>query len=166
MRKRETVRQRLYKSCFTQFSRLQLRTVGMLNVCECLLCISTSFWVLRAPKSWLNYFFSAILNLFCTFQTFFSDFTAEINEKRLKKNKKMCFCLLLKAGPHAKAGRLLEGVPRNCLFSVDFLLFQHFATVFGLFCSSTSLWVHAAPKSWSKYTTSVIDHLFLTGQNN
>ena len=30
-----------------------------------LLCILTSFWVLRAPKSWSNYFFSAVFNLFC-----------------------------------------------------------------------------------------------------
>ena len=29
-----------------------------------LLCISTSFWVLRAPKSWSNYFFSAVFNVF------------------------------------------------------------------------------------------------------
>ena len=27
-----------------------------------LLCILTRFWVLRAPKSWLNYFFSAVFN--------------------------------------------------------------------------------------------------------
>ena len=31
-----------------------------------LLCISISFWV--------RYFFSAVFNLFCSFQTFFSDF--------------------------------------------------------------------------------------------
>ena len=48
----------------------------------------TSFWVLRAPKSWLKYFFSAVFKLFCSFQTFFGDFTAEINKKCLKKNKK------------------------------------------------------------------------------
>ena len=35
--------------------------------------------------------FSAVFNLFCSFQTFFSDFMAEINKKRLKKNKKMVF---------------------------------------------------------------------------
>ena len=52
------------------------------------LCISTSFRVLRAPKSLLKYFFSAGFNLFCSLQTFFSDFTPEINKKRWKKNKK------------------------------------------------------------------------------
>ena len=31
------------------------------------LCISTSFWVLPASKSWSNYFFSAVFNLFCSF---------------------------------------------------------------------------------------------------
>ena len=60
---------------------------------------------------------SAVFNLFCSFQTFFSDFTAEINKKRLKMNKKKMFvCLLLKSGRHAKAGQPPKGVPRNCLF--------------------------------------------------
>ena len=67
--------------------------------------------------------FSVIYKLFCSFITFFSNFTPEINKKGLKMNKKTCFCLLLKAGRHAKAGRLPEGVPPICLFSVDFLLF-------------------------------------------
>ena len=34
--------------------------------------------------------------------------------------KKKGFCLLLKAGRHAKAGRLHEGVTRICLFLVEF----------------------------------------------
>ena len=85
-----------------------------------MLCISTSFWVLRALKSWSKPFFSVVFPPFCSFQSFFSDFTAEITKKRLKMNKKMWFCLLLKAGRHAKAGRLSEGVPQICLFWVDF----------------------------------------------
>ena len=55
-------------------------------------------------------FFSAVFKLFCSFETFFSDFRREINKKRLKRTKKKCFCLLLKAGRHAKAGLLPEGV--------------------------------------------------------
>ena len=35
-----------------------------------LLCISTSSWVLRAPKSWFTYFFPAVFNLFCSFWTY------------------------------------------------------------------------------------------------
>ena len=35
-------------------------------------------------------------------------------------NKKTWFCLLLKVGRHTKAGLPPEGVPQNCLFSVDF----------------------------------------------
>ena len=50
---------------------------------ESLLCISTSFWVL------VELLFSAVFNLFGSFQTFSSDFTAEINKKCLKKNKKI-----------------------------------------------------------------------------
>ena len=32
-----------------------------------MLCISTSFWVLRAPKSWLKHFFQPLFNLFCNY---------------------------------------------------------------------------------------------------
>ena len=46
-------------------------------VCH-LLYISTSFWVLRTPKSWLKHFFRPFFSLFCSFQSFFSDFTPEI----------------------------------------------------------------------------------------
>ena len=43
------------------------------------------------------------------------------------------FCLLLKAGRHAKAGQLPEGVPQNCLFwlifyKVDVKLFTDVVT--------------------------------------
>ena len=66
-------------------------------------------------------FFQPFFNLFCSFQSFFSDFTAEITKKREKMNKKKtCFCLLLKVGRHAKAGGFPEGVPPICLISVDF----------------------------------------------
>ena len=56
------------------------------------LCIWTSFWVLPAPKSWSKHFFSSVFNLFCSFQTFFNDFKAEITEKRLKMNKSWSTC--------------------------------------------------------------------------
>ena len=78
---------------------------------------------------------------FCRFQHFLvilnllSHVTAEINKKHLKRNKTMCFCRLLKAGWHAKASRLPEGVPWNCLFWADFLLFKHFLSVFDWFWS-------------------------------
>ena len=106
------------------------------------MCISTSFWVLAVPKSWLNYFFQPfstfflILNLFRRFHCWNQQKTSE-NEQ-----KKPCFCLFLKAGRHAKAARLPKGLPRNCLFSVDFLhvdqlwgvdkntFFVHFQTFF------------------------------------
>ena len=47
--------------------------------------------------------FWAVFNLFCSFQTFFSDFSSEIKKKPLKKQH---FKLLFKAGRHANAGRL------------------------------------------------------------
>ena len=43
------------------------------------LCILTSFRVMHASESWSKHFFGAIFNLFCSFQTFFSDFLLEIN---------------------------------------------------------------------------------------
>ena len=97
-----------------------------------MLCISTSFWVLRAPKSWPKHFFQTFFNLFCSFQIFFIDFTAEINKNVWKWTKKTWFCPLLKAGRHAKA----EGVPQNCLFEVFFTffnVFQHISNYFSLF---------------------------------
>ena len=39
------------------------------------------------------------------------------NQEKMSKNvwKELCFKLLFKAGQHANAGRLSEGVPQNCL---------------------------------------------------
>ena len=93
---------------------------GILNW-SLVLCILTSFWVLHAPKSWLKIFFSH-------FSTYFVHFKAFSVISRLKSTNNVWkwtrFCLLLKAGRHAKAGRHPEGVPQNCLFSVDY--FQTF----------------------------------------
>ena len=80
-----------------------------------LLCLSTSLWVLRVPESWSKYFFQPfsafflILNLFQWFHSW--------NQQKPSQNEqnKKYFCLLLKAGPHVKAGRLPKGVPRNSL---------------------------------------------------
>ena len=55
-----------------------------------LLCISTSFRVLLAPESWSKHFFQPFFNLICSSQSFFSDFTAEINfiSQNILKNVK------------------------------------------------------------------------------
>ena len=86
-----------------------------------MLCILTSFWVLHALKRWLKLFFQP----FSTFFVHFKPFSVISGLKWLKSiwkwTIKNVFCLLLKADRHAKAGQLPEGVPRNCLFSVDFL---------------------------------------------
>ena len=55
------------------------------------LCFSTSFWVLRARKSWSKHIFQLFFNLFCSFQSFFSDFTAEITKNVWKWTKKRGF---------------------------------------------------------------------------
>ena len=53
---------------------------------HCLLCISTSFRVLRPPECWSKYFFLYDFNLFCSFLMFFSDFLPEIKKKVLKNS--------------------------------------------------------------------------------
>ena len=61
-----------------------------------LLCILTSFWVLRATKSWSNYFFSRfqtflfILNLFQWFHGWNQQKTSE-NEKKWGGTSKLSF---------------------------------------------------------------------------
>ena len=95
-----------------------------------LLCILTSFWVLRAPKSWSNYFFQLFSTFFVHFKPF-SVISRLKSTKNIWKRTKKGFCLLLKAGRHAKAGCLPEGVHQNCLFWIDFLLFLNvFLSVF------------------------------------
>ena len=49
-----------------------------------LLCISTSFWLLRAPKSWLKHFFQPF---FSRFSTFFVNFKAFSVISQLKSTK-------------------------------------------------------------------------------
>ena len=78
--------------------------------------------------------FSAVFNLFRSFQTFFRDFRPEINKPK-KDNFRVP----------------TQGVDQ--LLHVDQLYKQkRLKTAEKI--SSTSFWVRAAPKSWSKYTTS------------
>ena len=51
---------------------------------------------------------------------------AEINKNNLKIIKKTCFCLLLKVGRHAKAGRLPDGYPEIVFFQLIFYFFNIF----------------------------------------
>ena len=60
---------------------------------NCMCCVfRPAFGCLQHPKAGRNIFFSRFSTffvLFCWFQTFFSDFTAEINKKWTKKNVKL-----------------------------------------------------------------------------
>ena len=49
-----------------------------------LLCISTSFQVLRASESWLKHFLGLFSNFFVHFKHFSVIFLAEIKKKRFK----------------------------------------------------------------------------------
>ena len=73
------------------------------------------------PKAGQN-IFSTVFKPFLLILNLFQWFHGWNKQKSLKKNKKTCFCLLLKARQHAKAGQLLVnpwgGVPRKSLFSV------------------------------------------------
>ena len=78
--------------------------------------------------------FSAVFNLFRSFLNLFQWFQAWNQQKTSEKEQKKRFCLLLKAGRHAKAGQLAEGVPWNCLFGW-FFTFYRFSSVFHWFHS-------------------------------
>ena len=55
-----------------------------------MLCISTSFQVLHALKSWLKYF-SCPFSTFCVdFQMFFSDFSSQNKKKHLENCISRC----------------------------------------------------------------------------
>ena len=102
------------------------------------------------PKADWNTFFQPFSTFFVHFKPFSVILRLKSTKNIWKWTKKHVFfkfCLLLKACRQSKAGRLLEGVPRNCLFSEQKRLKMAEKS------SSTIFWVHAAPKSWSKYTT-------------
>ena len=88
-----------------------------LSKAQRVMCIWTSFWVLRAPKRWLKYFVLLFSTLFVYFIHFSVIFWSEIKKKTFEK---LGFKLLFKAGWHANAGHLPEGVPQICLFQLIF----------------------------------------------
>ena len=105
--------------------------------------ILTSFRVLRVPQSWWKYFLSRFQPLFI-----FNIFHAWNQEKTFKKFEKICFTLLLKAGPHANAGQLPKGVPQIrlvlvdlyiCLFSI-FLFIKKLIRIFMSLLLFTFFW--------------------------
>ena len=97
-----------------------------------LLCISISFWVLQAPKSWSKHFFQPFFTLFCSFHTFF---TPEISKKHLKMNKKKRG-FVYSSKLTCKSWSTPWGVPQNCLFSVDFLFNGQLCAVQEAVCSA------------------------------
>ena len=103
--------------------------------------------------------FSAVFNLFWTLKPF-SVISRLKSTKNVRKWTKKCFCLLLKAGWHAKAGGLLEGLPQNCLFRLIFSLKKVWNVQKRLKKAeksvSTSFQVLQAPESWSKHTTPIL----------
>ena len=66
--------------------------------------------------------FSAVFNLFLLFEQFSVNFLLKSRKNVSKHLKKTCFKLIFKAGWHANAGWLPEGVTWICLLLVDFLL--------------------------------------------
>ena len=118
-----------------------------------MLCISNSFWVLAATKSWLKHFFQPFFKLFCSFQSFFSDFTAEINKKWTKKHD---FVYSSKLVDMQKLVDSLRGYLKFVFFRLYFCFEMNkkgWQTAEKK--DSTSFWVLQAPKSWWKYTTIV-----------
>ena len=104
------------------------------------MCILTSFWVLRALESWLKYFFEPFSTFFLNFKHF-QWFFAWNEEKCWKLLKKLCFKLLFKAGCHANAGRLPEGVQTidGCKWCIFHLKYYKVLTELCLFIPSFNL---------------------------
>ena len=63
-------------------------------------------------------FFQLFFNLFGSFQSFFSDFTDEINKKRLKMNKKCDFVYSSKLVDMQKLVDSLRGYPEIVFFQL------------------------------------------------
>ena len=76
--------------------------------------------MLQAPKSWLNNFFQPFSTFFVNFKPF-SVISRLKSTKKSENEQKSYICLLLKAGRHAKAGQLPDGVSKICLFWLIFL---------------------------------------------
>ena len=92
--------------------------------------------LLGAARTWklVKTLFSAVFNLFCLFQTFFSDFMAEINKKHLKKNQKIIFfAYSSKLVDMQKLVDSLRGPLEIVFFQLIFNVFCLFSTDFGLF---------------------------------
>ena len=107
-----------WKTCFNQVKNWYQQVLWPPH--SNVLCISTSFQVLAAPESWLNYFFQTFSTFLIYFKTFSVISHLKSTKDVWKEHKKMWFCLLLKAGRHANAGQLPEGVPCICLFKLIF----------------------------------------------
>ena len=61
---------------------------NLFNTLFYLLCISTSFWVLRAPEGQLKHFLQLFSTYFIHFRCFFLDFSFKMNKKGWKRWKK------------------------------------------------------------------------------
>ena len=127
-----------------------------------MLCISTSFWVLRTPESCPNSFFQPFSTFFCSFLTFFSDFRHEINKNVWKWTKKW----------YSSAPQSCSTCESSLRGSLKFVLFQ-FIFYFFMFIFSFFGWFHPKnwkrlkmskkgykPKSWVKYTTIMKQHFW------
>ena len=118
---------------FSKISGIDLntaKTVIMIIGC-CVFQPAVGCWA--HPKAGWT-IFSSRFQPFLLISKLFQWFNCWNQQKKFEKEQKKCFSLLLKAGRHAKAGRLPEGVPRICLFSVDFLLFFNIFRFTVLFC--------------------------------
>ena len=122
-----------------------------------LLCISTSFWfdqLLGAARTrkLVETFFSAIFQPFLFISKLFQWFHGWNHKNVWKWTKKTWFCLLLKAGRHAKVGRLPEEVPWMSFFGwilVEKWLKKIFLPAFG--CAQ-----HPKASRNTQYTLSLI----------
>ena len=106
-----------------------------------LLCILTSFWVLCTPEAGQNIFLSPF-NLFCWFQVSLDaiSFSLAFRNVLLPRDN-------LPSVVVTDVGNQLDYVEK------------------GSKSISTSFWVSATPKSWSKYTTQILKNYIVRRYN-
>ena len=99
--------------------------------CHCVVYFDQLLGAARTLKAGQNTFFSCFQPFFLLFKRFSMNFGL----KSRKMFKNTVFSAIPKAGWHANAGRLPEGVPQICLFWLIFSSFKHFSSFFGWFQS-------------------------------
>ena len=111
---------------------LSTQVINVINVTELIVVYLDQLWGAACTWKLVEILFSAVFNLFCSFQTFFSDFMPEITKKLVKLNVFFSyFAYSSKLGDMQKLVDSLRVYPKIVFFGW-FLLFKTFFVIFWL----------------------------------